>query len=159
MNAAKHSVAVIGLGSMGMGAARSCIRAGLNTYGVDINAEALQSLSSAGAAGVAPDCAEFTAELDSVLLLVVNAEQCKRLLFDNGLAEHMLPGTAVMVSATMSADDAKDIAGRLAGEDRPHQVALDRSQRQHQGIPQHQTVSCSACCRIWPSTKSIVRLA
>jgi putative dehydrogenase len=114
MNAAKHSVAVIGLGSMGMGAARSCIRAGLNTYGVDINAEALQSLSSAGAAGVAPDCAEFTAELDSVLLLVVNAEQCKRLLFDNGLAEHMLPGTAVMVSATMSADDAKDIAGRLA---------------------------------------------
>jgi putative dehydrogenase len=114
MNAAKHSVAVIGLGSMGMGAARSCIRAGLNTYGVDINAEALQSLSSAGAAGVAADCAEFTAELDSVLLLVVNAEQCKRLLFDNGLAEHMLPGTAVMVSATMSADDAKDIAGRLA---------------------------------------------
>lgn len=114
MNAAKHSVAVIGLGSMGMGAARSCIRAGLNTYGVDINAEALQSLSSAGAAGVAADCAEFTAELDSVLLLVVNAEQCRRLLFDNGLAEHMLPGTAVMVSATMSADDAKDIAGRLA---------------------------------------------
>jgi len=114
MNAAKHSVAVIGLGSMGMGAARSCIRAGLNTYGVDINAEALQSLSSAGAAGVAADCAEFTAELDSVLLLVVNAEQCRRILFDNGLAENMLPGTAVMVSATMSADDAKDIAGRLA---------------------------------------------
>ena len=114
MNAAKHSVAVIGLGSMGMGAARSCLRAGLNTYGVDINAEALQSLSSAGAAGVAADCAEFTAELDSVLLLVVNAEQCKRILFDNGLAEHMFPGTAVMVSATMSADDAKDIAGRLA---------------------------------------------
>ncbi|MGA7278210.1 MAG: L-threonate dehydrogenase [Desulfocapsaceae bacterium] len=113
MNAAKHSVAVIGLGSMGMGAARSCIRAGLNTYGVDINAEALQYLSKAGASGVSTDCAEFAAALDSVLLLVVNAEQCKRILFDNGLAEHLLPGTAVMVSATMSADDARDIAGRL----------------------------------------------
>jgi putative dehydrogenase len=107
---------------MGMGAARSCIRAGLSTYGVDINTEALQSLSNAGATGVATDCAEFAAELDSVLLLVVNAEQCKKILFDNGLAEHLPPGTAVMVSATMSADDAKDIAGRL---EKRQLVALD----------------------------------
>jgi hypothetical protein len=28
---------VIGLGSMGMGAARACLQAGLNTWGVDIN--------------------------------------------------------------------------------------------------------------------------
>lgn len=122
MNTTAHSVAVIGLGSMGMGAGRSCIRAGLDTYGIDINVEALQSLRDAGATGVSNDCAEFAAELDSVLLLVVNAEQCKRILFDNGLADHLLPGTAVMVSATMSVDDARYIAGQL--EER-QLVALD----------------------------------
>jgi len=30
-----YAVAVIGLGAMGMGAAQSCVRAGLDTYGVD----------------------------------------------------------------------------------------------------------------------------
>lgn len=113
MNTAKHSVAVIGLGSMGMGAARSCIRAGLNTFGVDINDDALEKLRDAGARGVSRDCAEFAAGLDSVLLLVVNAEQGRRILFDNGLAEHLRPGTAVMVSSTMSVEDAKDIAAGL----------------------------------------------
>lgn len=113
MNATRHSVAVIGLGSMGMGAARSCIRDGLSTYGVDINSDALQTLSDAGARGVAQNCADFVIALDSVLLLVVNAEQCRRILFDNGLAEQLRPGTAVMVSATMSVEDAKDIAARL----------------------------------------------
>ena len=113
MNATRHSVAVIGLGSMGMGAARSCIRDGLSTYGVDINSDALQSLSDAGARGVAQNCADFVIALDSVLLLVVNAEQSRRILFDNGLAEQLRPGTAVMVSATMSVEDAKDIAARL----------------------------------------------
>jgi putative dehydrogenase len=98
---------------MGMGAARSCIRDGLSTYGVDINSDALQTLSDAGARGVAQNCADFVIALDSVLLLVVNAEQCRRILFDNGLAEQLRPGTAVMVSATMSVEDAKDIAARL----------------------------------------------
>ena len=37
-----YSVAVIGLGSMGMGAAKSCIKAGLDTYGVDLNPKALE---------------------------------------------------------------------------------------------------------------------
>ncbi|NNK94568.1 MAG: NAD(P)-dependent oxidoreductase [Desulfobacterales bacterium] len=113
MNATRHSVAVIGLGSMGMGAARSCIRAGLSTYGVDINSNALQSLREAGAKGVAQDCADFASALDSVLLLVVNAEQCRKILFGNGLAEQLRSGTAVMVSATMSVEDAKDIASCL----------------------------------------------
>jgi putative dehydrogenase len=34
---------------MGMGAAQSCIRAGLNTWGVDLNPTALETLRQAGA--------------------------------------------------------------------------------------------------------------
>lgn len=110
---ANHAVAVIGLGSMGMGAARSCVRAGLNTYGIDINKDALQSLSDAGAAGVSTNCCDFAEQLDSVVLLVINAQQCKTILFDSGLANDLRPGTAIMVSATMAADDIKDIAAQL----------------------------------------------
>ena len=113
MSQDNYSVAVIGLGSMGMGAAQSCIRAGLATYGVDINDEALQILSDAGAAQVSHDCADFAAELDSVLLLVVNAKQVKKILFDNGLADLLRPGTGVMVSATISVQDAQEIGSVL----------------------------------------------
>ncbi|MCG6931189.1 MAG: NAD(P)-dependent oxidoreductase [Desulfofustis sp.] len=108
-----HAVAVIGLGSMGMGAARSCIRAGLETYGVDINRDALGVLKDAGAAGVSENCGDFAERLDSVVLLVINAHQCRTILFDMGLADRLRPGTAVMVSATMAADDISDIGARL----------------------------------------------
>lgn len=117
---ANHTTAVIGLGSMGMGAALSCIRAGLNTYGIDINQGALQRLSDAGAAGVSTSCSDVAERLDSVLLLVINAHQCRQVLFDGGLADKLRPGTAVMVSATMAADDIRDIAAKL--EDRQLKV-------------------------------------
>jgi len=113
MNGKNHSVAIIGLGSMGMGAALSCIRAGLDTFGVDINSESLKTLAAAGAKGVSQDCRDFADKIDSILLLVVNAAQVKHILFEAGLVERLEPGTAVMVSATISVSDAKEIAARL----------------------------------------------
>ena len=62
----------------------------------------------------AADGAGFAEKLDAVLLLVVNAAQCKAVLFgDNGLASKLKPGTAVMVSATISADEARSIEDGL----------------------------------------------
>lgn len=109
-----YAVCVIGLGAMGMGAARSCLRAGLTTYGADLNPQALAALQQAGAKQTAPSARDFAAELDAVLLLVVNAAQVKQILFgEQGLAPQLKPGTAVMVSSTISADDAKQIEQRL----------------------------------------------
>lgn len=107
------SVAVIGLGSMGMGAAKSCVRAGLDVYGVDLNPQALETLGNYGAKAVASDANQFANQLDAVLLLVINAKQVKSVLFDSGLAANLKPGTAVMVSATISAQDAKAIEAGL----------------------------------------------
>lgn len=107
------SVAVIGLGSMGMGAAKSCVRAGLDVYGVDLNPQALETLGNYGAKAVASDANQFASQLDAVLLLVINAKQVKAVLFDSGLAANLKPGTAVMVSATISAQDAKAIEADL----------------------------------------------
>lgn len=109
-----YSVAVIGLGAMGMGAAKSCVNAGLDTYGVDLNPVALQTLKDYGAKAVGKSAVDFAQELDAVVLLVVNAAQVKAVLFgENGLAQHLKPDTAVMVSSTISAQDAKEISQKL----------------------------------------------
>ena len=113
MNSKIKSVGVIGLGSMGMGAAKSCINAGLDVYGIDLNPEALKEISEFGAKGISQSPLEFTEKLDSVLILVVNAKQVNSVLFDSGLASALKPETAIMVSATISADDAKNIEEKL----------------------------------------------
>ena len=74
-------VGFIGLGSMGMGAALSALRAGLTVYGVDLSPAALERLEQAGAAGVGQDASAFAGDLDAVVLLVVNAAQCRDALF------------------------------------------------------------------------------
>lgn len=114
MNTTQYSVAIIGLGAMGMGAAESCINAGLTTYGVDLNTTALNQLQSKGAKAVSQDARDFAKELDAVLLLVVNAKQVDSILFgENGLANHLKPNTAVMISSTISAQDAQKFSQKL----------------------------------------------
>ncbi|MFM4775179.1 L-threonate dehydrogenase [Aeromonas veronii] len=111
-----YHVAVIGLGAMGMGAARSCLRAGLVTYGIDLCENAREQLQAAGAAAVMADARPLAETLDAVLLLVVNATQVRRILFgENGLAAHLKQGTGVMISSTISADEAATFARELAG--------------------------------------------
>ncbi len=72
--AAHTNVCVIGLGSMGMGAARACLQAGLNTWGVDINPDNCRALLAAGAKGAGPSAVPFAAELDAV---VAAGGQCR----------------------------------------------------------------------------------
>ncbi len=109
----KYNVCVVGLGSMGMGVARSCIAAGLQTAGVDLDLEKCKALVEAGAVDAGAVCKDAE-NLDALVLLVVNAKQCKAVLFgENGFANRMKPGAVVMVSSTISAADAKEIASGL----------------------------------------------
>ncbi|MGC1042234.1 L-threonate dehydrogenase [Pantoea agglomerans] len=110
-----ENICVIGLGSMGMGAAKSCLRAGLNTWGVDLNPAALEDIRQAGARDAQPSASAFADQLNAVLLLVVNAQQVNAILFgEEGLAAKLRPGTVVMVSSTLSARDAQQIEQQLA---------------------------------------------
>ncbi|MBV1839351.1 NAD(P)-dependent oxidoreductase [Photobacterium ganghwense] len=108
-----QSVAVIGLGSMGMGVAKSCLRADFDVYGVDVNPAALEELASCGAKATSTSAVAFAQELDAVVVLVVNAQQVRTVLFDSGLVAALKPQTPVMVCATISAEDAKAIAADL----------------------------------------------
>ncbi|EJF89303.1 L-threonate dehydrogenase [Bartonella tamiae] len=109
-----YNVCVAGLGSMGMGAARSCILAGLKTFGVDVDSFKCQTLIDYGALAAGAYC-EYADNLDAVLLLLVNSDQCRTVLFgENGLACRMKPGAAVMMSSTIATKEAKDIAQNLS---------------------------------------------
>jgi len=101
-------VAVIGLGAMGMGAAKSCLRAGLSTTGCDLREAARAEFG--GAAVASP--AELPDGTDAVMLLVVNAAQTEAALFGaEGCAPRLAPGGVVISSATMSPADARRLAG------------------------------------------------
>ena len=98
---AEKTFGVVGLGSMGLGAAVSALRRGVPTWGVDPRAEARQAFAAAGG-----QCTESLAELgarcDVVMVLVVNARQTEDVLFgDGGLAATMRAGAVVIVSATV----------------------------------------------------------
>ncbi|MFG0833884.1 L-threonate dehydrogenase [Aeromonas bivalvium] len=112
-----YQVAVIGLGAMGMGAALSCLRAGLQTHGIDLAPAARERLAAAGAASVGANAHAIADRLDAVLLLVVNAAQVRRILLgEEGLARRLRPGTAVMISATIASEEAKAIASELTAQ-------------------------------------------
>ena len=99
------TLGVIGLGSMGRGAALTALSRGIPTWGFDLNPAACAVVAEAGGV-IAPDAAALAAACDVVVVLVVNAAQTEALLFgdglDNtGLVGHLRPGAVVVCSATV----------------------------------------------------------
>lgn len=94
-------IGVVGLGSMGYGAAVSAHRRGFVTWGTDPRAEARERLAAAGGR-VTASLPELAAACDVVVVLVVNAAQTESVLFgDDGLAAHLRRGSVVVASATV----------------------------------------------------------
>mgnify|MGYP000558923372 CR=1 FL=1 len=95
------ALGVIGLGSMGLGAARSALRRGATVWGCDTRPEAREAFAAAGGKAVAT-AAELAPHCQVVLVLVVNAAQTEQVLFGpGGLAETMKPGSVIVASATV----------------------------------------------------------
>ncbi|MEZ5645541.1 MAG: NAD-binding protein [Burkholderiaceae bacterium] len=95
------TLGVIGLGSMGMGAALSALRHGVTTWGCDPRPEARDAFAQAGGRACA-SVAELAPHCDMVLVLVVNAAQTEDVLFgEQGLQRHLRPGAVVVCSATV----------------------------------------------------------
>ena len=92
---------VVGLGSMGFGAAVTALRKGVTTVGLDTRAEARERFVAEG--GSATDSlAELGARCDVVVVLVVNAAQTEAVLFGaDGLVGSLKPGSVVIASATV----------------------------------------------------------
>jgi 3-hydroxyisobutyrate dehydrogenase len=95
------TLGVIGLGSMGRGAALTALKRGIPTWGLDLNPAACAAVAEAGGR-IATSVAELARHCDAVQVLVVNAAQTEAVLFgDDGLAAHLKPGSVVITSATV----------------------------------------------------------
>ena len=95
------TLGVIGLGSMGFGAAISALRRGVDTWGLDTRPEPRQRFVAEGGRATA-SLAELAARCKVVVVLVVNAVQTEELLFGSGaLADSLAPGSVVVASATV----------------------------------------------------------
>mgnify|MGYP000946483180 FL=1 len=94
-------IGVVGLGSMGFGAAVSAHRRGFVTWGTDPRPEARERFAAAGGRATA-SLPELAAACDVVVVLVVNAAQTEAVLFGaDGLAAHLRRGSVVVASATV----------------------------------------------------------
>jgi 3-hydroxyisobutyrate dehydrogenase len=112
-NTIKPVVAVIGLGSMGLGMATSLLRAGFAVQGCDVAPNSVARLVEAGGSAAATP-AEAAKGADIVVSVVVNAAQTEAVLFgEHGAAETMAPGSVFVSSATMDPEIARRLAARL----------------------------------------------
>jgi len=111
------SVGIIGLGSMGMGVARTLLSKGFPTHAFDIRAKARNAFATAGGTAHRSP-AEMAAECDIVIVLVVNAKQTDEVLFGkNGAASALKPGGVVIASATVAPEIATSLGEQLGALD------------------------------------------
>jgi len=109
----KGAVGVIGLGSMGLGVARTLLSKGFTVYASDVRPQVLKDFARAGGkACVKPS--EVGAKAPVVIVLVVNADQTQDVLFGpNGAAAKMARGSVVIASSTVAPAFAEELGARL----------------------------------------------
>jgi L-threonate 2-dehydrogenase len=113
---AKAKVGVIGLGSMGLGVARTLLAKGFEVHACDVRAEVTQAFGREGGIAAASP-AVLGAAVPVAITLVVNADQTEQVLFgQDGAAEYLKPGSVVIASATVAPDFAIDLGKRLAAK-------------------------------------------
>ena len=103
-------VGVAGLGAMGGGIARSLVRAGFETWGYDVSADAVASFAAEG--GREGDEGAL-GQLDVLVVVVVNAAQMEAVLFAEGSPPGLKPGALVIGCPTVSPEDARGFEARL----------------------------------------------
>ena len=114
--AEKPKVGVIGLGAMGMGVARSLLRAGFPVIACDVRKEALDAIAAEGAT-VAVTPAALGRQVSVVVVLVVNADQTEQVLFgQDGAATILSPGALVIASSTVAPEFAERLGARLEAQ-------------------------------------------
>lgn len=106
-------IAVIGLGSMGLGMAQSILRAGHKTHGYDLNPTQVAAFQDIGGADGTLDQVANT--LDAVVVVVLNAAQTEDILFGpQGIAASLKSGAVVVACATVAPEFARKMEAKCA---------------------------------------------
>ena len=106
-------VAVIGLGTMGMGAALNLVRKGHQVFGCELREASRDELVAAGGHAVASP-AELPPDTEAVIVFVVNATQAEEVLFGSaGCVARLQPGTVVLICTTVAPEAARALDRRI----------------------------------------------
>ena len=146
----KPHVAVIGLGSMGLGMASSLKRAGFDVTGCDVSDDAVARFVADGGKGAGTP-AEAARGAGIVVSVVVNAAQTETILFGkDGVAETLAKDAVFVSSATMDPDVARRLAKQLEATGRHYLDApiSGGAQRAAQG---ELTILASGSCLLYTS--------
>lgn len=101
---------VVGLGSMGLGAAVSALRANIDVIGIDLNPDARDRFSAAG--GKSSDTVTELAGIDVLMVFVVNADQAD-IVLSASLLESLAPKAVVINCVTLAPQRALAFAARV----------------------------------------------
>jgi putative dehydrogenase len=111
-----RNVGVIGLGAMGLGVARSLLRAGFKVHACDVRTQVLEAFAGEGGIACATP-AELGSQCEVVVTVVVNAAQTETVLFGTdaqpGAVVSIKPGGVVLACATVSPAFAIELGKRV----------------------------------------------
>ena len=107
-----QAIAFIGLGAMGSAMARVLVEKQFRVVGYDIRQAAVEELVKAGGHG-AGSAEEAARGATTLILMVVNADQAEKVLFDEGALEAAAEGATVILMSTCAPDRVAAIAGRV----------------------------------------------
>jgi 3-hydroxyisobutyrate dehydrogenase-like beta-hydroxyacid dehydrogenase len=106
-------VGVIGLGTMGMGAALNLLKKGHAVTGCELREPARAAFAQAGGAAVDSPAA-LPADLEAVVVFVINAAQTEQVLFgDAGCLSRIGKGAVILCCATVAPEAARALNARI----------------------------------------------
>lgn len=109
------TVGVIGIGDMGSGLAKNLIKNGYTVTGVDLLPERQKAFAEMGGLPAA-SAAEVGRASDVIYVMVMTGAQAKEVILGpDGVVANMNAGGAVILTATVHASEAREIADGMAG--------------------------------------------
>ena len=91
-------VGVIGLGDMGSGLAKNLIESGYNTIGFDLSHERMTGFQLMGG-DIAKSVKDVAQKVNTVFIMVMTGDQVESVIFNDGLAEHLIEGATIILTA------------------------------------------------------------
>lgn len=101
-----------GLGSMGWPMASNLLDAGFEVVPCDVDAARAQEFQRLG--GTRGEVASHLPNADGLFIMVVNAEQVRNLLFEQGMAGKLKPGACIVQMSTISPANSAQISHELS---------------------------------------------
>lgn len=107
-------VTFVGLGAMGFPMAQNLVKAGVTVWGVDVSEAALAKFQALGGE-VASSAANVPQPSDFLILMVINIEQAKQILMQDGVLENLAPEATIILMSTCPSPDVAALGHYLAG--------------------------------------------